>query len=115
MSDTTPRSMGETAQGRRGPEQRLWSLWRKGQRPDVRAFLGEYPGLTPDQVAGVLAIDQYERWSLRERVPAEEYLAMAPQLGQSDQAACDIVYGEYLLREQLGDEPSLEEYQRRFP
>ncbi len=33
----------------------------------------------------------------------------------SDQSACDVIYGEYLLREQLGERPSLEEYCRRFP
>jgi hypothetical protein len=65
--------------------------------------------------AAVIAIDQYERWLVGDRVPAEDYLALLPQGVGLDQAGCDIVYGEYLLREQLGEAPTLEEFQRRFP
>src|ERR1700733_6481962 len=74
------------------PDQQFWHLWRQGRRPDLRTFLTGQGGIA-----------------------AEDYLALRPPGPESDQAGCDIVYGEYLLREQLGEHPSLEEYQRRFP
>ena len=69
----------------------------------------------PPQIAAVVSIDQYERWLVGDRVAAEDYLALLPPGPDVDQAACDIVYGEFLLREQLGEHPSLQEYQGRFP
>jgi tRNA A-37 threonylcarbamoyl transferase component Bud32 len=99
----------------RSADQQYWHLWRQGQRPDLRGFLAERTGLSPDEVASVVAIDQYERWLAGERVPAEHYLSLLPAAPGCDQAGCDIVYGEYLLREQLGETPSVEEFQRRFP
>jgi WD40 repeat protein len=98
-------------------DQQFWHLWRQGRRPELRAFLAERKELTPSQVAAVIAIDQYERWLAGERVPAESYVALLPPGPRPDveQAACDVIYGEYLLREQLGEAPTVEEYSRRFP
>jgi hypothetical protein len=97
------------------PDQQFWQLWRKGQRPDLVAFLAARPGLSAAAVAAVLAIDQYERWMAGDRAPAEWYLALLPEDPQRDQAACDVVYGEFLLREQLGERPDPGDYLRQFP
>src|SRR5262249_20087984 len=97
------------------PDQQFWQLWRQGQRPDLAAFLAGRPGLSPADVAGVIAIDQFERWLAGDRVPAEQYLALLPAGPEHDQAACDVIYGEYLLREQLGEHPDPDDYRRRFP
>src|SRR4051794_27363911 len=110
-----PPSVPGRSRLRETPEQRLWQLWRQGRRPDVRAFLARLGGLTPGQVAAVLAIDQDGRGSRGEEVPAEEYLALLPAGEGHDQAACDVVYGEYLLLEQLGRSPDLAAFQARFP
>jgi serine/threonine protein kinase len=71
--------------------------------------------LTTTQVASVISIDQYERWLAGERVRAEVYIAELPAGPEFEQAACDIIYGEFLLREQLGEKPTLDEYRQRFP
>jgi WD40 repeat protein len=97
------------------PEQRFWQLWRQGRRPDLTSFLAGYPRLSPEQAAAVIAIDQYERWQTGERILAEEYLPLVPAGADHDQAACDIVYGEYLVREERGEHPDPEEYHQRFP
>jgi serine/threonine protein kinase len=97
------------------PDQQFWQLWRQGRPPDLRAFLTARSLLDPEQVAAVISIDQYERWLAGERIPAEDYLALLPAGPDADQAGCDVIYGEFLLREQLGEHPSLEEYRRRFP
>jgi serine/threonine protein kinase len=110
---SVPRSLPPARE--QAPDQQLWHLWRQGRRPDLRAFLAARTDLQAGQVAAVIAIDQYERWLVGERVPAEEYLSLVPAGGDADQASCDIIYGEFLLREQLGEHPSPEEYCQRFP
>src|SRR5262245_55754580 len=84
-----------------GPERRLWDLWREGRRPDVRLFLHEIGELTPSQLAAVLRIDQRERWWLGERVPAIVYLNEHQTLRAEPEAAIEVIYGEFLLREEL--------------
>ena len=96
------------------PAVRFSDLWRKGQKPDVRAFLRDAGSLKPADIIAVLCVDQWERWQAGERVPAEAHLQMAPALIGSD-PAFDLVYGEFLLREELGESPSAEEYLQRFP
>ncbi len=97
------------------PEQQFWQQWREGTRPDLAAFLAARPSLPSGDAAAVISIDQYERWLGGERIPAETYEPLLPGDSGRDQALCDIVYGEYLLREQLGERPAIDEYQRRFP
>jgi serine/threonine protein kinase len=112
-----PATNGSEASGEReqGPDQQFWLLWRQGKRPDLDQFLSKRPELSPSQVASVVSIDQYERWRAGQRIPAEDYLRLLPAGADTDQAACDVIYGEYLLREQLGESPSLDEYRTRFP
>jgi hypothetical protein len=95
--------------------ERLRRLWRQGQRPDVGAFLAEAGALPPGEVAAVLRADQRERWQAGERVPAENYLRRFPAVRASAEAALDLVYGEFLLRERLGEAPDPDDYRRRFP
>src|SRR5688572_20761811 len=98
----------------REPDRQLWRLWRHEQRPDVRRFLSEAGPLTPEQLAAVLGVDQRERWLIGERVPAEDYLRDHPDLADGERAL-EVVYGEFLLREELGETPDPEEYFGRFP
>ncbi len=49
-----------------------------------------------------------------ERIPAEAYLALHPTL-HGGEAAFELIYGEYLIRESLGESPKLEEFFWRFP
>jgi serine/threonine protein kinase len=97
------------------PEQQFWQLCRQGRPPELAGFLAGRTGLTPADAAAVIAIDQFERWSAGERVPAEEYLKLVPEGGDRDQAVCDVIWGEYLLREQLGEAPAAAEFISRFP
>ncbi len=97
------------------PAEQLWALWRRGQRPDVDAFLAQSGPLPPAQVAAVLRVDQRERWQAGERVLAETYLERYPAVRADPEIAMDLVYNEFLVREQHGDGPTLEDYLRRFP
>ncbi len=59
--------------------------------------------------------DQRERWARGERVAAEEYLRLHPELGHDEDTALDLICGEILLREERGEAPQAEEYAARFP
>jgi serine/threonine protein kinase len=59
--------------------------------------------------------DQWRRWRRGERVLAEAYLAQAPDVAADPEAAIDLIYSEFLLREERGEAPEPEEYVRRFP
>jgi WD40 repeat protein len=105
---------GRALPAEEGPEEALSRLWRQGQRMDLGEFLTGFPGLGPAELVGVLRVDQRERWQVGERVPAEAYLRRYPLEGETE-AVVELVYGEYLLREELGEAPTLEEYRWRFP
>jgi predicted Ser/Thr protein kinase len=93
----------------------LWQRWRLGERPDLSAFLAATGPLPPDQLAAVLRVDQRERWQSGERIPAESYFKRYPSLLADVEAAVDLVYGEFLLRERHGERPAADEYRQRFP
>jgi hypothetical protein len=97
------------------PTEPLRRLWRQGRRPDVRQYLAGAEGLSLAQVVAVLRADQEARWRAGEPVPAESYLAMHPALPFDLEQALELVYAEFLLREELGQSPTLDEYLRRFP
>jgi serine/threonine-protein kinase len=62
-----------------------------------------------------LRLEQARRWRIKERVPAEEYLARHPELNANPEYALEVVYGEVLLREEEGEMPRVEEFLARFP
>src|SRR5262249_18270412 len=97
------------------PADQLWQLWQQGQRPDVDAFLAGAGPLSPDDVAAVLRVDPRQRWQAGERVAAEAYLQRHPAGRANPEAAVDLVFNEFLLRDRLGERPQAEEYLRRFP
>jgi tetratricopeptide (TPR) repeat protein len=90
-------------------------MWQCGRPPDLRQFLADAGPLSPQQLAAVLAVDQRERWQAGEPVPAETYLRDFPALRDDTELALELVYGEFLLREERGEAPTLTDYLRRFP
>ena len=94
---------------------RLEELWRQGQRPDLGAFLAGAGHVSASNLLAVLLIDQEERWLAGEEVWAEDYLAAHSALNDDPEKVVELIYAESLLREQLGDSSSLEEYPARFP
>jgi tetratricopeptide (TPR) repeat protein len=85
------------------------------RQTDVRSYLVGAKGLTPAEVADLLGSDQVWRWRRGERVPVEAYLQIHPALAADNDEALDLVLGEVMLREQMGETPLLEEYLWRFP
>src|SRR5438552_2883934 len=117
MSETpTSEHLPATVLGQSGdPAERLWQLWRQGQRPDVDAFLAQVGPLPPDQLAVVLRVDQRQRWQTGERIQVEAYVQRHPILLGHAETLLDLLYNEFLLRQRHGDQPTLAEYRQRFP
>ena len=101
--------------GRNDHARCLWGLWRQGQQPSVEDFLAEADIRDPDRIVAVLRVDQWERWQLGQRVPAETYLDAFPAVRDQAEQAVELILAEYLLREELGEQPALKEYLGRFP
>ena len=97
------------------PARRLWSLWRQGQQPRVADFLDQAGVRDPEEIVMALRVDQAERCRLGQWVPAEEYLAAFPAVRDHAPSAIDLIFAEFLLREEQGERPPLEEFLRRFP
>jgi WD40 repeat protein/tRNA A-37 threonylcarbamoyl transferase component Bud32 len=59
--------------------------------------------------------DQADRWRSGNRPLIDEYLQSCPELCDNDEDLLVLIVGELLLRRQFGENPAMEEYQRRFP
>src|SRR5262249_10280394 len=59
--------------------------------------------------------DQCQRWRAGDRVPAERYLHTYSILKTDADQAFVLIYGEFLLRQELGETPTLDEDLQRFP
>ncbi len=68
-----------------------------------------------DDLADRLCAELTTRWRSGLRTPAEAYLSRYPELSVDGEAAFELVYGEYLIREALGESPAPEELAWRFP
>jgi WD40 repeat protein len=63
----------------------------------------------------LLLADQRRCWGRGQRVLAEVYCRHLPRLRQDDDLLFDLVWSEALLRQELGEMPSADEYAERFP
>jgi serine/threonine protein kinase len=72
-------------------------------------------GLPLPRLVEELRADQARRWRSGRRLGAEAYLGAFPALAASAEDALVLVWGEALLRFELGEAPRPEEYRARFP
>jgi serine/threonine protein kinase/WD40 repeat protein len=70
---------------------------------------------TPAQVVEMLSNAQRRRWREGERVLAETYLEQHPTLAADAACAVELIFHEFLLREEAGEAPQPGEYLARFP
>jgi eukaryotic-like serine/threonine-protein kinase len=90
-------------------------LWASGPAASLPTFLATLPPLSPDELIDVIETDRHERWLRGDRVKAERYLRDYPGLAADTETALVLIYGEYYMRKERGETPSLMEYIARFP
>ncbi len=76
---------------------------------------GELDALPTSELLERLCDDQVMRWNAGQRIPAEAYFERHPRLRDDSESAFELVYGEFLVREQQGDAPAPAEFCWRFP
>src|SRR5262249_12496980 len=94
---------------------RLEKLWSGSTPPDFDAFIAACGPLSPGPIAALARIDQRHRRLAGQDITPESYLQRFPAIAGDADAAIDLIYGEFLLREKHGESPSAEEYADRFP
>lgn len=62
-----------------------------------------------------LLIEQYNHWRRGEHRLVEEYVSVLPSLQEDPEQLLDLIYQEFVLREERGEAPRCDEYQERFP
>ncbi len=82
---------------------------------DPRERLARGDHISEVELVELLCCDQVKRRRAGERIPAEAYLALHPTLNGGNESAFELVYGEYLVRELMGEPPKLDEFLWRFP
>jgi len=93
----------------------LRQQWNRGAAPDLEACLRCHPGTTSQELATAIRFDQREQWRRGQRFNAADYLARFPALADDAEAAVDVIYADFLLHEEFGENPQPEDYQQRFP
>ena len=89
--------------------------WKRDPAPLLEAFVAQQADLSPRELTALIRIDLSARWQRNDPQPAEDYLASYAGVAENAELALDVIYAEYLAREQSGEQPDLTEYQRRFP
>jgi serine/threonine protein kinase len=97
------------------PSANLCRAWQDGQAPDLPTFVAELSEVSPAELAALIRIDFAARWNQDDRPRPEEYFGLFSAVASDVELAVDIIYAEYLAREQSGEGPQLAEYQQRFP
>ncbi|MGE3807618.1 MAG: serine/threonine-protein kinase, partial [Gemmataceae bacterium] len=80
----------------------------------VREVLATAKHLDAQRVVTLLRFDQRDRWLRHQHIPAETYIRELAAAGNT-QNALDLVVNEFLIREEMGQNPSFDEYGQRFP
>src|ERR1700739_3563567 len=78
-------------------------LWQLGNPPDLHQFSANSGNLSATQLPDILRVDQRQRWKRSDRVLAEEYFRAYPDLQAKVEEAIDLIYSEFLLRQELGE------------
>ena len=93
---------------------RLWENTSPGLHV-LDTFLAAAPKCGASELADILRTDLTARWRAGQAVPAEDYIQRLGGEAAHHEAVVDLIYAEYLVREELRLNPQAEEYCQRFP
>src|SRR5262245_3111773 len=97
------------------PAENLRREWQDGREPALDSFLAGLPDVSPSELASLIRVDFEARWSRNDHRQPEEYLRRFSAVAADTELAVDVIYTEYLAREQSGERPEMAEYLDRFP
>ena len=100
---------------RHSPADILRRAWREGHEIALDQFVENLNNLSPGDIAELIRIDLNARWNRSDRERPERYLGCFSAVAADAELAVDVIYAEYLAREQSGEQPEIAEYQTRFP
>jgi serine/threonine-protein kinase len=120
MMHLTPDQVGQRTVTAREPSPNLTDEFLQlcppdGPLPDVFAFLTGKGKQSLPRLVDVIRLDQSLRWRQGTPQRAEDYFARLPELRADDEAVLQVIFNEFLLRQELGHAPTVEDYQQRFP
>jgi serine/threonine protein kinase len=95
---------------------RLEAAWREGPTTDLGKFVPP-PG-APSRLPLLRAVVQGDlqiAWRSGQPRTLEQYLKRYPELGPAQQLSPAMIFVEYQARRQAGEDPSPEDFKRRFP
>ena len=94
--------------------EKLEAAWGRGEPPNLVQWVNETEELPVSNLAVLVSEDFRYRRQSGQDCQVESYFQTFPQL-QEESAAVDLIYVEYLLREESGETPTEQEYAERFP
>lgn len=97
------------------PAQMLWDRWQTGGQIDLTEFIKAHCDLSSSELISIVLVDQHQQWMRGNAVVAEGYIERFPWIQMDRSAALDLIYREYLLREQYGQVQTDEQFIERFP
>jgi WD40 repeat protein len=106
---------GEARQRLERTLERFADAWRRGQRPAIADYLAASEIERRVLLGGLVQEDLQWRLRAGEEFGVEAYLSAYPELTDDPRVVADLAALEYVLREQRGETPRLEDYQARFP
>lgn len=116
MNSAGPPNSGTRNRGlHEAPAENLRRAWQEGREPTLDSFLAGLPAVSPSELASLIRVDFEARWSRNDHRRPEEYLGAFSAVAADTELAVDVIYTEYLAREQSGERPELAEYLDRFP
>jgi serine/threonine protein kinase/WD40 repeat protein len=97
------------------PSASLLRAWQQGHEPALDTFVAGLSRVSPAELAALIRIDLDERWRRNDPQRPEDYLLRFSAVAADAELAVDVIYAEYLAREQSGARPEPSEYRARFP
>jgi len=110
-----PAAPAEEQASNEAPSAQFSAMWRHAERPDLKTFLAAAGKISAEQLSQILCVDQRERWMRSERPDTEYYINVYRSSQPSSEYAVDILYNEFLVRREIGEAPTVDEYRDRFP
>lgn len=89
--------------------------WQGGQQPQIESFLSQRSAIPLSELAAVLRVDLRQRLRRGEQVAVGDYLSRFPQLLADATLVVDLIYTEFLVREELGERAHMPLLQAQFP